>query len=77
MDLPASLVSPPVNDPAATASSSAQATPAPMRKEAKKKYHLSSSDTLFAELRDVNFSTVLRRLNKIARRLEVEYQVWR
>ncbi|KAF8921146.1 Sec1-like protein [Mucidula mucida] len=77
VDLPASLVSPPVNDPAATASSSAQATPAPMRKEAKKKYHLSSSDTLFAELRDVNFSTVLRRLNKIARRLEVEYQTSR
>lgn len=73
VELPASLVSPPTSDapipPSATHSTS-------MRKEAKKKYHLSSSDTLFAELRDVNFSTVLKRLNKIARRLEEEYKVF-
>ncbi|KAK0465485.1 Sec1-like protein [Desarmillaria tabescens] len=48
-----------------------------LRKENKKKYHLSSSDALFGELRDLNFSAVGRRLNKVARRLEDDYKASR
>ncbi|KIY73514.1 Sec1-like protein [Cylindrobasidium torrendii FP15055 ss-10] len=78
VDLPASLVSPPTNDQTTSPSTSTTQTPQPsMRKEAKKKYHLSSTDHLFAELRDRNFSTVLKRMNKIARRLDEEVKASR
>ncbi|KAJ7794101.1 Sec1-like protein [Mycena olivaceomarginata] len=43
--------------------------------EAKKKHHLTTAtDPLFAELRDLNFSAVGKRLNKVARRLEEDYK---
>jgi hypothetical protein len=44
--------------------------------EPKKKHHLTTStDPLFGELRDLNFSSVGKRLNKVARRLEEDYKV--
>ena len=47
-----------------------------LSKEAKKKYHLNAStDMLLSELRDLNFSSVGRRLNRTARRLEEDYKV--
>ncbi|EIN14426.1 Sec1-like protein [Punctularia strigosozonata HHB-11173 SS5] len=77
VQLPASLVSPPSNSaanaPAASTSTAVQTTP--LSKEAKKKYQLNAkTDPLFGELRDVNFSAVGKRLNKVARRLEEDYQ---
>ncbi|CAK5280414.1 unnamed protein product [Mycena citricolor] len=73
VELPVSLLSPPapganVNPPAAPVSSLKKV-------EAKKKHHLSTStDPLFAELRDLNFSAIGRRLNKVARRLDEDYK---
>ncbi|KAK0208669.1 Sec1-like protein [Desarmillaria ectypa] len=78
VELPTSLVSPPAAEtagPAAAIPTTSSGTL--MRKENKKKYHLSSSDTLFGELRDLNFSAVGRRLNKVARRLEDDYKASR
>ncbi|KAF5392402.1 hypothetical protein D9757_002293 [Collybiopsis confluens] len=76
VELPASLVSPP--QPAQATSSTAPPPPPPLatslRKESKKKYHLSSTDSLFKELRDLNFANVGKRLNGVARRLEDDYK---
>ncbi|KAJ7757485.1 Sec1-like protein [Mycena metata] len=76
VELPVSLLTPPA--PMGVASTSAEPTPgAPTLKkvEAKKKHHLTTStDPLFAELRDLNFSSVGKRLNKVARRLEEDYK---
>ena len=74
VEVPASLLSPPVPQPgsssAATASSSSPA-PVGLKKENKKKYHLTSStDPLLAELRDLNFSAIGKKLNHIARKLD-------
>jgi hypothetical protein len=47
-----------------------------VKKDAKKKYHLTTStDPLYAELRDLNFSNVGRKLNTVARRLDEDYKV--
>uniref|UniRef100_A0A0W0FCB5 ATP binding protein n=1 Tax=Moniliophthora roreri TaxID=221103 RepID=A0A0W0FCB5_MONRR len=81
VELPASLVSP----PSTTAGSSSTQAPGPstsptnisIRRESKKKYHLSGSDTLFTDLRDLNFSMVGRKLNQVARRLEDDYKASR
>jgi vacuolar protein sorting-associated protein 33A len=77
VQLPASLVSPPSNpNPNASSSSTSAVQTTPLSKEAKKKYQLNAkSDPLLSELRDLNFSAVGKRLNKIARRLEEDYQV--
>ncbi|KAJ6520341.1 Sec1-like protein [Mycena sanguinolenta] len=78
VELPVSLLTPPA--PAGAASTSATpstppATTSLKKVEAKKKHHLTTlTDPLFAELRDLNFSSVGKRLNKLARRLEQDYQ---
>ena len=58
--------------PSPSQTSSLPTTPA----QTKKKYHLkSSSDPLFAQLRDMNFAIIGGKLNKEARRLDAEYKV--
>ena len=45
-------------------------------KEKKRKHHLTTAtDPLLAELRDLNFSAVGKKLNQVARRLEEDYKV--
>ncbi|KAG5219625.1 phosphatidylcholine and lysophosphatidylcholine phospholipase [Salix suchowensis] len=47
-----------------------------LRKEAKKKYHLTTTtDPLLAEIRDLNFSSVGKKLNQVAHRLDEDYKV--
>ncbi|KAF5384914.1 hypothetical protein D9615_001128 [Tricholomella constricta] len=46
-----------------------------LKKDAKKKHHLTTTtDPLFEELRDVNFSAVGRKLNRVARQLDEDYK---
>ncbi|TFK77545.1 Sec1-like protein [Pluteus cervinus] len=81
VELPASLLSPP-NPPAASnvagPSTSPPANPTPLaglKKETKKKHHLATStDPLYAELRDLNFGNVGKSLNRVARRLDENYK---
>ncbi|KAJ7110320.1 Sec1-like protein [Mycena crocata] len=78
VELPVSLLTPPA--PVGTAAvppPPAAAAAASLKKvEPKKKHHLTTAtDPLFAELRDLNFSSVGKRLNKVARRLEEDYKV--
>ncbi|EAU92607.2 ATP binding protein [Coprinopsis cinerea okayama7 len=78
VELPASLVNPPAPNAPNTASGSASTSAAPIvsvKKDAKKKHHLTAStDPLYAELRDLNFSSVGRKLNTVARRLDEDYK---
>lgn len=76
IEVPASLLNAPSNaNP--TASGSTSAAPAStLAQEKKRKHHLSAAtDPIFAELRDLNFASVGRRLNKAARRLDEDYRV--
>lgn len=83
MELPLSLLTPPTTGPTTAASTSApttsSATPIPVvavKKDSKKKHHLTTAtDPLFAELRDLNFSSVGKKLNRVARRLDEDYKV--
>ena len=61
----------------ASGSGSTSVTPAPaLVQEKKRKHHLSAStDPMFSELRDLNFASVGKRLNKAARRLDEDYKV--
>jgi len=63
----------------ASGSGSTSATPTPaLVQEKKRKYHLSAStDPIFAELRDLNFASIGKRLNKAARRLDEDYSVYK
>jgi len=63
----------PTPPPPPSASSSALPPPA-VRQGLKRKIQLDSSDNLYAQLRSVNFALVGPILNKIARRLESEYE---
>ncbi|KAK7465553.1 Vacuolar protein-sorting-associated protein 33 [Stygiomarasmius scandens] len=75
VELPASLVTPPsgpTSNPAQPPAPVSSTSAANLRKESKKKYHL--TDQLFIDLRDLNFSSVGKRLNKIARRLDEDYK---
>ncbi|KAJ7292810.1 Sec1-like protein, partial [Mycena rebaudengoi] len=75
VELPVSLLTPPA--PVGTSAPAAQTSAAASLKkvEPKKKHHLTTStDPLFGELRDLNFSSVGKRLNKVARRLEEDYK---
>ncbi|KAG6846047.1 hypothetical protein H0H87_006411 [Tephrocybe sp. NHM501043] len=82
VEVPASLLTPPappaVNTAAAGPSTSPSASNVPisnLKKDAKKKHLLTAStDPLFEELRDLNFSSVGRRLNTVARRLDEDYK---
>ena len=82
MELPISLLAPPTSAPANAASTSMSASaakPIPVvavKKESKKKHHLTTAtDPLFVELRDLNFSSVGKKLNRVARRLDEDYKV--
>ena len=83
MELPLSLLSPPAVGTSNAASTSTAATqPAnaipvvTVKKENKKKHHLTTAtDPLFSELRDINFSSIGKKLNKVARRLDEDYKV--
>ena len=81
VELPVSLLSPPTQ-PSTTAStstapSSSNVPVVSLKKENKKKHHLTTStDPLFAELRDLNFASVGKRLNKVAHRLDQDYKVF-
>ncbi|OCH95674.1 ATP binding protein [Obba rivulosa] len=79
VELPVSLLTPPSapNQPNAAASSSAAPPPAQtLMKEKKKKHHLTvATDPLFAELRDLNFSAVGKKLNQVARRIDDDYKL--
>ncbi|TFK41895.1 Sec1-like protein [Crucibulum laeve] len=80
VEVPASLLTPPApgpSNPPAASTSQPATTPAvvPVKKEQKKKHHLTTAtDPLFAELRDLNFSSVGRKLNTVARRLDEDYK---
>ena len=83
MELPLSLLSPPApgaNNAASTSNTASQpANSVPVvtvKKETKKKHHLTTAtDPLFSELRDINFSSIGKKLNKVARRLDENYKV--
>lgn len=83
VELPLSLLSPPTAGPTTAASTSAPATsvatPIPVvavKKDSKKKHHLTTAtDPLFGELRDLNFSSVGKKLNRVAHRLDEDYKV--
>ncbi|CCM03649.1 uncharacterized protein FIBRA_05793 [Fibroporia radiculosa] len=81
VEIPVSLLAAPTV-PAqqdAAGSSSTTAPPAPgssLTKEKRKKHHLTTTtDPLLAELRDLNFSSVGRKLNQVARRLDEDYKL--
>ena len=79
VELPVSLLTPPAapNPAAASASTSTAPTSASSLTKVKKKKHLltPATDPLFAELRDLNFSAVGKKLNHVARRLDEDYKV--
>ncbi|KAJ7654170.1 Sec1-like protein [Mycena rosella] len=66
IELPVSLLTPPPPMGAAASSAASPAASASLKKvEPEKRHHLTTStDPLFAELRDLNFSSVGKRLNK-------------
>ncbi|PPQ68764.1 hypothetical protein CVT26_001733 [Gymnopilus dilepis] len=84
VELPLALLTPPTamnanNNPASTSTSPPTGTSAipvvAVKKDTKKKHHLTTAtDPLFAELRDLNFSSVGKKLNKVARRLDEDYK---
>ena len=81
VELPQSILAPqtgPGSQP--TAGPSTSPTPGPaasiINRDKKKKHNLSAStDPLFEELRDLNFSAVGKRLNRVAHRLDEDYKV--
>ncbi|KAF8910066.1 Sec1-like protein [Gymnopilus junonius] len=82
VELPLSLLTPPTatnaNNTSASISTSPSGSAIPVvavKKDTKKKHHLTTTtDPLFAELRDLNFSLVGKKLNKVARRLDEDYK---
>ena len=82
MELPQSVIAPPTGpgaQPTAGPSTSPIA-PGPVagliNRDKKKKHNLSATtDLLFEELRDLNFSAVGKKLNKVAHRLDEDYKV--
>lgn len=74
VELPTSLLTPP-NAPSIPQASSAPSAPITVKKESKKKHYLTvATDPLYAELRDLNFSRIGRKLNKVAHRLDENYK---
>lgn len=77
VELEASLVGPgpSVTPSGGTAIGPPATPPATINPQKKKKYGLNSSDKLFAQLRDLNFAVVGSLLNKIAKRINENYEV--
>ncbi|KAH7915699.1 Sec1-like protein [Hygrophoropsis aurantiaca] len=78
VELPVSLLTPPSApnpaNPASLPSTSAAAV-TPVNNEKMKKHHLTAAtDPLFAEFRDLNFSSVGKNLNRVAHRLDEDYK---
>lgn len=73
IELDAALVGPPQQQGSAQSSSSSAAAPASSQKQ-KRPVVLSSDDKLFENLRDTNFAIVGNLLNKVARRLNDDYE---
>lgn len=82
VELPQSVLAPPTGpgaQPTAGTSTSPTAsgsTTGLINRDKKKKHNLSAStDLLFEELRDLNFSAVGKKLNRVAHRLDEDYKV--
>lgn len=78
VEVPVSLLAAPAvpGQENAEASSSTAAPASSLTKEKRKKHHLSpTTDPLLGELRDLNFSSVGRKLNQVARRLDDDYKL--
>ena len=76
IEVPASLVSAPTNPSAPPAAATSAPSAPALAKEKKRKHRLATdNDPLFSELRDLNFSNVGKRLNRVARKLGEEYKV--
>lgn len=81
VEVPVSLLNAPANPPGPSTSPSAStaASTAPahaLAKEKKRKHHLTAAnDPILAELRDLNFAVVGKRLNRIAHRLDEDFKV--
>lgn len=81
VELPQSVLAPPTGPGAqpTAGSSTSPGAPGPaaglVNRDKKKKHNLSAStDPLFDELRDLNFSAVGKKLNKVAHRLDEDYK---
>lgn len=79
VELPLSLLnSPSAPDPANSSTPQPSTSITSVSNEKTKKHLLSSvTDPLFAELRDLNFSSVGKRLNRVAHRIDEDYKVSR
>ncbi|KAI0714937.1 Sec1-like protein [Earliella scabrosa] len=79
VELPVSLISPPNPTDASANAGAASTSAAPatsIAKEKKRKHHLTTAtDSLLAELQDLNFSAVGKKLNQVARRLDEDYKL--
>lgn len=82
VELPQSVLAPPTGPGAQPTAGPSTSPPAPgpaaglINRDKKKKHNLSASiDPLFDELRDLNFSAVGKKLNKVAHRLDEDYKV--
>ena len=80
VEVPATLLAPPANPAQPAAASSSATPPNPTsglaKEKQRKKHHLTTAtDPLLAELRDLNFAHVGRKLNQVARRLDEDYKV--
>ncbi|KAI0673738.1 Sec1-like protein [Trametes maxima] len=78
VELPVSLISPLSQPTQGEASTSSAPTPpaASITKEKKRKHHLTAAtDLLLSELQDLNFSSVGKKLNQVARRLDEDYKL--
>ncbi|KAH0837937.1 Sec1-like protein [Lanmaoa asiatica] len=75
-ELPVSLLNPPPASGSTNPSTSqSSATITPVTNEKTKKHPLSAAtDPLFAELRDLNFSSVGKRLSRVAHRIDEDYK---
>ena len=83
VELPQSILAPQTGPAAQPAAGSSTSPPASnvaaglINRDKKKKHNLSAStDPLFEELRDLNFSAVGKKLNRVAHRLDEDYKVW-
>lgn len=72
-EVDSSIIGPAPQQRSQAASSSTSPSPA-TRQGLKRKIQLDSSDALFAQLRAANFATIGPQLNKLARRLESDYE---
>ena len=82
VELPQSILAPQTGPGSqqTAGTSTSNNTPGPtsglINRDKKKKHNLSAStDPLFDELRDLNFSAVGKKLNKVAHRLDEDYKV--